>query len=414
MSDKRIITYIVWFLTAFFYAFQFVLRVSPSIMMQDIMDKFNMNAISFGALSAAYYIGYSGMQIPIGIMLDKFKPNKVIAGCMLICVIGTLSFVYANHWLFAVFGRFLIGVGSAAAILGAVKIISVHFSKKRYGFMVGLTVTIGLLGAIYGGAPVHHLVQKYGSNKVLQILALVGAISSILMLILIKDKKVDNNDKEYKGSVFSALSKILRKPRVLLIGIFGGLMVGPLEGFADVWGVAYLAQIWGVTKADAAFAVTRIFLGMCIGSPIIAYLAEEFKCYYALTIVSGLVMALLFLVVLVFHIPYSLLIIVMFIIGILCCYQILVFTFVRDEIEESLVGITTAVINCLIMSFGSIFHPVIGWLMEKNWGHVVVNGERVYDKATFATALSIIPIALAIGFLGFVFLAINRTKMINK
>src|SRR5689334_17104887 len=85
--------WLMWFLAATFFASQFVFRLFPSLIMSELMQQFKIDATSFGILSAAYYVGYAGMQIPVGILLDRFHPKYVISGCALLCSIGTLPFI---------------------------------------------------------------------------------------------------------------------------------------------------------------------------------------------------------------------------------------------------------------------------------------------------------------------------------
>ena len=68
-------SWVMWLMAVTFFAFQFVLRLDPGLVMPEIMGKFQVDATSFGVLSAAYYLGYAGMQIPVGILLDRYNPR---------------------------------------------------------------------------------------------------------------------------------------------------------------------------------------------------------------------------------------------------------------------------------------------------------------------------------------------------
>src|SRR5215213_258326 len=122
-SNSRIIAWAVWMIASVFYAYQYILRVMPSIMLDDIMQQFHIGAAVFGQFSGVYYIGYSLMHLPIGIMLDRYGPRKIMTGCILLTVIGLLPIIYAQSWMYPILGRALIGIGSSAAILGTFKII---------------------------------------------------------------------------------------------------------------------------------------------------------------------------------------------------------------------------------------------------------------------------------------------------
>jgi len=126
----------------------------PNIMLNDIMEQFDMKAATFGQFSGMYYIGYSLMHLPVGIMLDRYGPKKVMTGCILLCVIGLLPLLFSDYWMYPIAGRFLTGIGASAAILGVFKIIRMTFSEERFPRMLSLSVTIGLIGAIYGGGPI--------------------------------------------------------------------------------------------------------------------------------------------------------------------------------------------------------------------------------------------------------------------
>src|SRR5579872_726953 len=125
MQQKRsnITIWLMWSLVSFFYAYQYILRVLPNIMMADILEKFHIDAAVFGQYAGLYYIGYAGMHIPIGLWLDKYGPKWILPLCMGLTVIGLLPLLFAEHWIYPSIGRLLIGMGSSAAILGVFKIV---------------------------------------------------------------------------------------------------------------------------------------------------------------------------------------------------------------------------------------------------------------------------------------------------
>lgn len=131
-SNSRTVAWTVWIIASVFYAYQYILRVMPNIMLEDIMRQFNISAATFGQFSGIYYIGYSLMHLPIGIMLDRFGPRKVMTVCILLSVVGILPLIFADHWMYPIAGRLLLGMGSSAAILGVFKIVRMTFSEKSF------------------------------------------------------------------------------------------------------------------------------------------------------------------------------------------------------------------------------------------------------------------------------------------
>lgn len=188
-SNSRTIAWAVWVIASVFYAYQYILRVMPNIMLNDIMEQFDMSAATFGQFSGVYYIGYSLMHLPVGILLDRYGPKKIMTGCILLTVIGMLPLLFSDYWIYPIMGRFLMGIGASAAILGVFKIIRMTFCEARFPRMLSLSVTIGLLGAIYGGGPVSYMLDTFGYQMVIQFFVATGFLLAMTTYWVIPDVK---------------------------------------------------------------------------------------------------------------------------------------------------------------------------------------------------------------------------------
>jgi MFS family permease len=406
-KTSKFTIWLMWSLVSFFYAYQYILRVLPNIMMTDILARFQIDASLFGQYAGFYYIGYAGMHIPIGLWLDKYGPKWILPLCIGLTVIGLLPLLWAEHWIYPSIGRLLIGMGSSAAILGVFKIVRMFFAQDKFTVVLGFSVTIGLLGAIYGGKPVNFLMQNFGSTLVLQGIIVVGIVLAIATAWVIPAQPTENAPQGWMQSV----KTVLTQPRVLLTCFLAGLMVGPLEGFADVWGLEYLKTVY---KLDADFASSKpslIFLGMCFGSPFLSWLASKTKSNVGFIILSGFVMGIAFLSLLTGHFPIGLLDVLFFVIGVFCAYQILAIFQASTYVDERLISLTTACANMIIMIFGYVFHTAIGQLMTYFWdGQTSATGVPIYDAQAFTYSLAIIPIGLLAGGIGFMAMALAQKR----
>ncbi|MBI2792979.1 MAG: MFS transporter [Gammaproteobacteria bacterium] len=404
-QHKNIISvWLMWSLASFFYAYQYILRVLPNIMMSDILEKFQIDASLFGQYSGLYYIGYAGMHIPVGILLDKYGPKWILPLCMILTVIGLMPLLYAEHWIYPGIGRLLIGMGSSAAILGVFKIIRMSFPEDKFTFILGCSVTIGLLGAIYGGQPVNYLMHTFGSEIVLQFIILLGILLAIATFFAVPKQTTNRASQGWVASV----KEVLTNPQIIFVCLFAGFMVGPLEGFADVWGKEYLKSVYKLNENVAASLPSLIFLGMCFGSPILSWITEKTKAYFGFIILSGVVMSLSFFLLLTGQLPVSLLTVMFIIVGVFCAYQILAIYKASTYGGEQLVGLTTACANMIIMTFGYVFHSVIGQIMSHLWDGTMVQDVPAYDAHAYTLALMVIPIGLMMGVFGFIWLAISK------
>ena len=397
VSKTKPIAWAIWVIASVFYAYQYILRVMPSIMLGDIMQQFQISAATFGQFSGVYYIGYSLMHLPIGIMLDRFGPRKVMTGCILLTILGLSPLLFADHWVYPIVGRFLIGIGSSAAILSVFKIIRMTFSEKRFPRMLSFSVTIGLIGAIYGGGPVSYLREAFGYQAVVQAFAIGGILLALATYWIIPNMKASPS-----SSVISDIREVLKNKRVIWSCIFAGLMVGPLEGFADVWGTAFLSQVYGFDGALAASLPSMIFIGMCFGSPVLNWIAERSRSYLGTVVGAGVVMALVFFWMLWWNLSSAILTLSFIAVGVCCAYQILAIYKASTYVREQVAGLTTAVANMIIMIFGYAFHSIIGGLINA-MGGPTASQALVYG-------VLVIPIALCLGVGGFAILLFKEKK----
>lgn len=395
--SKKILPYVMWGFPLSFFTYQFILRLWPSLMMQQIMQQFQIDATGFGLLASVYYYGYAGMQLPIAILLDRFGARYIVCICAVLCGLATLLFTYTDNWALALCSRFVVGAGSAAGFLATSKVISEWFGADYYARMVGFSFTVGLLGAIYGGKPVSLLVESFGWQDVAFVLSLVSLGIGILTLLFLKTS-VSAREKEELSLSFKDLRKLLGSSTIWFLAIANLLMVGPLEGFADVWGANYLMQVIAVNKSDAAGFVSYIFVGMLFGGPLLAAWAKRIGNYSVIAFCSvGMVLAFLWLLYANTFLNAYTLSSVFFVVGILCCYQVLVFASGSELVTPAMLGITIALLNCVNMLGGSFFHSTIGWAMDQFWTGEMAEGIRRYTVTSYQQSLMIIPIAAAVG-----------------
>lgn len=397
MSTSRVVAWFVWIIASIFYAYQYVLRVMPNIMMNDIMSQFHIDATVFGQFSGVYYLGYSLMHLPIGIMLDRYGPRKVMTLCILLPVLGLVPLLFAGNWVYPLAGRALIGIGSSAAILGVFKIIRMTFKEQHFSRMLSFSVMIGLIGAVYGGGPVSYMCKAVGYQMVIEVFIAFGLILACITYFIVPDEKPT-----YHKSVLHNIKTVFSNKKVILLCCFSGLMLGPLEGFSDVWGSGFLKQVYGFNSSTANYLPSMIFIGMCFGAPILSLIAEKTGYYLGTIVAAGTAMCLVFTALITGMLTVSSITVSFILVGICCAYQILAIYIVSTYVPENLAGLTTAIANMIIMIFGYAFHTVIGYVINSQGG--------IRETAAFVYGIGVIPVTLAIGVVGFMIIAFRQNS----
>jgi predicted MFS family arabinose efflux permease len=397
MKITRTIALLMWFIASIFYSYQYILRVMPSIMMHDIMQQFHINTMTFGQFSGVYYICYALMHLPIGIALDRYGPKKVMSLCILITALGSLPIILSDYWLYLIAGRILIGMGSSAAILSVFKIIRLVFAQERFTRMLSFSVMIGLIGAIYGGGPVNYMCSILGYKAVTLFFISMGVLLSIVTYFIVPNITIPQST-----SILSDIREVFGNKKIMLICCLAGLMVGPLEGFADVWGGRFLQQVYGFEPSFAIGFPSIIFVGLCFGAPVLSFIAEKKNNYLATIISAAIIMTMSFTLLLSGKLSIQFMSLLFIITGICCSYQTYAIYIASTYVRASVVGLTTAVANMIIMVFGYLFHSVIGWIISIFGG---VNNPRA-----FSYGIATIPIALAIGGIGFTIIYLEEKR----
>ena len=395
MSVSRKSAWFVWMIASLFYAYQYILRVLPNIMLVDLTQQFHIDATVFGQFSGVYYLGYSLMHLPIGIMLDRFGPRKVMTGCILLTVIGLLPMIFAEHWIYPIIGRVMTGIGSSAAILGTFKIIRMTFKECHFPRMLSLSVTIGLIGAIYGGGPVSYMCSHLGNKTVLEMMVMIGIGLAAFTYLIVPEVKSERH-----ASVIANIKTVFTHRKVILLCCLAGLMLGPLEGFADVWGSEFLIHVYGLNAIKAHYLPSMIFIGMCFGAPFLSLVAEKTGYYLGTIIAAGVIMFLIFTALVTGLLTITSIALGFILVGICCAYQILAIYKASTYVPDELAGLTTAVANMIIMSFGYGFHTMIGFVINTYGG--------TQTARAFVYGIGIIPVTLSIGVMGLLFMAYSE------
>jgi sugar phosphate permease len=387
-------SYIIWVCVALFYLYQFILRVSPSVMLEDLMAHFQINATEMGALSAVAMYSYSLLQVPAGILVDIFGVRRVVLGSISLCILGVLIFISTDVLWVAKAGRFLLGMGSAAAFLSVSKVSTLWFSPRRRATLFGMTMAAGTIGALNGSAPLSYLVSWVGWKQSLLWVTGFGGLVFAINAFILKDRVSYEADPAH--SVHVDIRKYFKEIRVILksracwitgltaLGIYLSISV-----LADLWGVSFLMHAYGMDRILASKIVSFIYVGLCVGSLSLTFLSDLIHRRKLLISVSTL--SLVLLVSLVVYYPYlsvNALSGCLFLIGFFSGAEMLCFTSATESVDQRFAGMVTGFINCVVMLGGAFFQEQVGKILDLYWsGQVAAEGVRIYSLLEYQKAL---------------------------
>jgi len=389
--------FLIWLLVSLFYAYQYILRVIPNVVVPELMVRFNIETTEIGQFCGLYYVGYVLAHIPVGILLDRFGSKIIIPACIMLTSLGVLPLVSSNNWSYSIVGRVVTGIGSSASALGLFKIISIYYRREKFAMMFSISVIIGISGGVFATKPLHVLFDKFGWDYVLTACIIFGLLLALTTLISIP--KVGTSGEKLN---IKSLGKVIFNKNILLIGLFGGFMVGPLEGFADAWSASFLHEMYAIDR-HVAYSISKwILIGFGSGHLLFPYiLAKNPTKHYEIIISCAMAMIIVFLLLFIFDINAPLACVLFFIIGLASTYQLALVAKVVGCVENDAVASAGSVSNSIVMSFGYFFHVVIANIMNFYWNGEIVDGKPFYGTDVMIRSMLVIPICLLIGMVGF-------------
>ncbi|MEE3003604.1 MAG: MFS transporter [Pseudomonadota bacterium] len=389
---KSILCYL---LATLFLGYEMALQVSPAVMINELIHDVGLNAQSLSLISASYFCAYTGMQVPAGIMFDKFNAKIILTFAAAICTIGIYLFILTKSAIILAIARFITGFGSAFAFVGVLVMANEWFPEKYFPILVGIAQLIAALGAMFGELPLSLSIEKNGWQSAVTGLAIIGIVLTILIGIFIQNnRKYKDHKKEVKvNNIKENLKVILSDKYNWIIALYAFACWGPVTSFAELWGVEFLRHHMTISKNTAAGVASSIWIGIAIGAPIIGIISSKYKKYTVILRITSII-GFLATFMLVFGPVHSIyfghFLAICF--GVAASSQILTFSMIKNNTPEYLAGTAIGFMNMAVVAGGAIFQPIIGTLIQFSWDGYMMNGVPWYTVNDYQQALLIIPI----------------------
>lgn len=407
--------WLIWGLACLFYSYESLLQMSLGVIGTDLMRDFSVTSRTLGFFGGIYFYSYAFMQIPGGMMMDYFGPQRLISLAALICGISTIAFSLTDSFFTACLARLMIGFGSAVAAVGCMKIASCWFRPDRFPILTGLMVTIGMLGAIGGEGPLALMIEHFGWRHSMLMMGILGVGLAVFIRLFAQDAPASRmkQAKSDESPLLSSLLTLMKQKQLWLIAVYGGLMYLSTPVFCGLWGVPFLMNKMHVTKTVAANNVSLIFIGWAVAGPLWGSFSNRIglrKPPLYIASIATLILSSIFV-----FLPFTNIIslaIVMFLFGVFSSAFLPAFTVVVELCNRRYAATALSFMNMMNMIGIAIAQPVIGFILDKMWTGEVLNDVRVYSLTAYTTSISILPICIFVSLLTLPF--IKETYCRNK
>ncbi|SCL28385.1 Sugar phosphate permease [Micromonospora pallida] len=274
VAPRRSAAGLVWGVAVTAYVAAVFHRSSLGVTGVDAAHRFDISASALATFSIAQLAVYAAMQIPVGVLLDRFGSRRLLIVGGTLMVVGQLGFALATDVPLAIAARVLIGLGDAMTFISVLRIVSLWFPGRRYPMMTQLTGMIGQLGAILGAVPLVALLHRAGWTPAFVTLAAVGATVLLMVVVAVRDTPGG----EVTAGAVSTLVEVRRKladawaqpgTRLGLWTHFVTQFSGSVFGL--LWGYPFLVQGQGLSPTAAALLITLMTVAMLVTGPVVAH-----------------------------------------------------------------------------------------------------------------------------------------------
>jgi sugar phosphate permease len=410
----------IWLIASLFFFFNYMNQVVPAVMGQDLMQAFNINAVMLGTIAAVYFYSYGIFQIPIGIIEDHYGAHRPLSIAAAVAAIGALIFAFAQNSEQAIFARILIGFGTGFSFISCLKLVSNWFPSKYFGTLVGLTNTMGMLGAFVGVGVMTKIVHVTGWRSSLVILGCIGIILAILIFIIVRDHPKKSitweeshvNNKRGSKKIFSDVLHVIKSGQFWCAGIYAATINTMFTALGALWGTVFLVKAEYISQVDAGFLSSMIFVGAIPGSLFFGWFSDKIKRRKMPMILASAVGAVLLGILLYtpginLILSYTLL----FLLGFFCSGNVIAFSLAHDIRPPGSAGISLGFINLFLIGGSALFQPLIGYLLGCN-SLKKVSDITNYTLSDYRFALTSIFIALLVATLSTIFIKETYCKTI--
>lgn len=272
LPAKLIALVFIPFASGFFLSI--LLRYVNAVIARDLAGEFALSPSELGLLTSAYFLAFAAFQIPLGVLLDRFGPRRVLASLLLIATIGGLVFGLAEGVGMLALGRALLGLGVSGCLMGSIKAFTLWFPLSRLATLNGWILAIGALGAMSATAPVEALAGVAGWRAVFYLLAAGCAAVAALIFFVVPERPLPGAGETWSRQ-FSEIGMILSNGFFWRVALPMILMHGAYQALQGLWLAPWLADIGGQSRPEVARTLLAGSLAYGIGSVIFGTLADR-------------------------------------------------------------------------------------------------------------------------------------------
>jgi predicted MFS family arabinose efflux permease len=255
------------FATGYFLSYFF--RNVNAVIAKDLAREFALAPSDLGLLTSAYFITFGLFQLPLGVLLDRFGPRRVVATLLCVTAVGAALFGAAEGLASLALARALVGLGVSACLMGSIKAFTLWFPLSRLATINGWFIFAGASGGLAATAPVEAALGVLGWRAMFYALAAASLASAALIALCVPEKPLPGAGATW-AEQFRAVGRIFTLPLFWRIALPFIVTHAAYQALQGLWLGPWLTDVAGLGREGAArllfvaagaYAVGSVFFG---------------------------------------------------------------------------------------------------------------------------------------------------------
>jgi predicted MFS family arabinose efflux permease len=266
--------YLAWATVATAYAIAFLQRVSPQSVSLSFMQDFGTDAAGVAMLASSYFWGYTLMQIPAGLLVDRYGVKRVVLFSMAASSLGSAAFALAPNLMDVFAARLIVACGDALVFTALLKLVALSFTDERFGVMSGISQVSGYVGGVMATTPLAAAVTGFGWRACFIFIACVGVANLAFASLALKPDPISRSAKTLSG-VLAASGKALSQMANWGCAMTFASHFAVVTTLSGVWGIPMVAHFFNMSPSAASTPLLAFMVGNAIGSIGLGHAADR-------------------------------------------------------------------------------------------------------------------------------------------
>jgi predicted MFS family arabinose efflux permease len=344
-------------------------RSSSGIIAPDLMAELHLPADAIGELSAAFFLVFALLQIPVGVLIDRFGARSTVAILMASTVAGSFLFATAQSLGVLILARVLIGAGCSGLMVGSLVVLSRWLTPTGFAGAMALLFASSNAGSLAATLPLAAAATAWGWRPTFIGLAAIAAILGVLFYVVVRD--APQGHRYHRRTPESVLTVVKGLREVFRIRDLRFVLPLIAVGYATsitivgLWGAPYLHDVYGLAAVSSGNVLSAVAVSMILGTLVFGRIGRWFPSRRAIAtggaILTGLVLLALGMAP---GGPLWSTTLLLCLFGFVGSYSLVVMAHGLALIPDRLVGRGTTTLNAALMAGAAIVQTATGLLVD--------------------------------------------------